>query len=57
MSALRKLKAVVLGHNLDMDKTRTDLAAVGVPVSDANCRACANTCSEGVICPRYTLEH
>jgi hypothetical protein len=47
MSAFRKLKAAVLRQHTNMDKTRAELAAAGVPISDAECRGCADPCEEG----------
>ncbi|EMD40810.1 hypothetical protein CERSUDRAFT_62787 [Gelatoporia subvermispora B] len=47
MSSLRKLKALVLGHNTDMDQTTTELQAAAIPVSTVDCRSCANPCDEG----------
>ncbi|KAI9066756.1 hypothetical protein FKP32DRAFT_1673600 [Trametes sanguinea] len=47
MSAFRKLKALALGHNTDMDQTAAQLQAAAVPLSDAPCRGCADPCDEG----------
>ncbi|GJE84120.1 sucrase ferredoxin [Phanerochaete sordida] len=46
-SQLRKLKAIVLGHNLDMDSTTANLEEANVPVSRDECRACADPCDLG----------
>jgi hypothetical protein len=47
MATLRKLKNVVLGRSMDLDKASADLAAAGVPTSDAACRACGSPCEDG----------
>ncbi|KAI0375533.1 hypothetical protein BV20DRAFT_1040173 [Pilatotrama ljubarskyi] len=47
MSAFRKLKALALGQNTDLDLTAAQLQAASVPVSDAPCRGCADPCDEG----------
>ncbi|CDO71319.1 hypothetical protein BN946_scf184908.g76 [Trametes cinnabarina] len=47
MSTFRKLKALALGHNTDVDHTAAQLQAAAVPVSDAPCRGCADPCDEG----------
>lgn len=47
MSSLRKIKATILGHNSNMDETAASLRAASIPVSEADCRACANPCEEG----------
>lgn len=47
MSGLRKIKAIVLGHNTDMDETAATLRSASIPVSAADCRACADPCDEG----------
>ncbi|KAI0832314.1 Sucrase/ferredoxin-like-domain-containing protein [Trametes gibbosa] len=47
MSAFRKLKALALGQNTDMDLTSVQLQAADVPVTDAPCRGCADPCDEG----------
>ena len=44
---LRKLKAMVLGHNLDMQTTAASLEDANVPVSRDDCRACADPCDIG----------
>lgn len=46
-SQLRKLKAIVLGHNLNMDTTTANLEEANVPVSRDSCRACADPCDLG----------
>lgn len=48
MSAqLRKFKAMVLGHNLDMQTTATSLEEAAIPVTRDECRACADPCDLG----------
>ncbi|KAJ7204800.1 Sucrase/ferredoxin-like-domain-containing protein [Mycena pura] len=47
MSALRRLKAWVLNHELDPDHIRAQLTAAAVPVSEAECRTCADPCEDG----------
>jgi hypothetical protein len=47
MATLRKVKAAVLGHNNDMEKTAAELTAAGIPTSSADCRGCADPCEEG----------
>ncbi|KAI0677141.1 Sucrase/ferredoxin-like-domain-containing protein [Trametes maxima] len=47
MSAFRKLKALALGQNTDLDLTAAQLQAASVPVTDAPCRGCADPCDEG----------
>ena len=47
-SSLRKLKAMVLGHNLDMTTTAATLEEAAVPVSRDDCRACADPCDVGM---------
>ncbi|KIP07026.1 hypothetical protein PHLGIDRAFT_433946 [Phlebiopsis gigantea 11061_1 CR5-6] len=46
-SSLRKLKAMVLGHNLDVNTTAATLEEAAVPVSRDDCRACADPCDVG----------
>ncbi|EIW62061.1 uncharacterized protein TRAVEDRAFT_115405 [Trametes versicolor FP-101664 SS1] len=47
MSAFRKLKALALGQNTDLDLTSAQLQAADVPVTDVSCRGCADPCDEG----------
>ncbi|KAI0327791.1 hypothetical protein GY45DRAFT_1091228 [Cubamyces sp. BRFM 1775] len=47
MSAFRKLKALALGQNTDIDQTAAQLQSAAIPVSDAPCRGCADPCDEG----------
>ena len=47
MSAFRKVVALALGHNTDMDQTKAQLQEADIPVSDAPCRGCADPCDEG----------
>ncbi|KAI0663320.1 Sucraseferredoxin-like protein [Cubamyces menziesii] len=47
MSAFRKLKALALGQNTDIDLTAAQLQSAAIPVSDAPCRGCADPCDEG----------
>ncbi|KAI0775918.1 Sucrase/ferredoxin-like-domain-containing protein [Trametes elegans] len=47
MSAFRKLKALALGQNTDLDLTAAQLQSANVPVTDAPCRGCADPCDEG----------
>ena len=47
MSAFRKIKAMVLGQNLDMDVTTTTLQQADIPVSTDSCRACTDPCDLG----------
>lgn len=44
MSSLRKLKAYVVGGVGDQS---SELKAAAVPVSEADCRGCADPCDEG----------
>lgn len=46
-ASLRKLKAIVLGHNTDMDSTTALLQEACIPVSTDDCRACADPCDQG----------
>lgn len=46
-SQLRKLKAIVLGHNLDIDSTAASLEEASIPVSRDDCRTCADPCDLG----------
>ncbi|OBZ70092.1 Altered inheritance of mitochondria protein 32 [Grifola frondosa] len=45
MSAFSRLKAYITGE--DANKTAADLQAASIPVSEAECRGCANPCDEG----------
>jgi len=45
MSTLRKLKAYIVG-GVGADHG-SELKAADIPVSDADCRGCANPCDEG----------
>ena len=51
MSALRRLKAYVLGHNTDMDATAAELQEAAIPVSTEECRGCADPCDQGAVRP------
>jgi len=44
MSSLRKIKAYVVGGPTD---SSAELKAAAIPVSEADCRSCANPCDEG----------
>ncbi|KAI0774168.1 Sucrase/ferredoxin-like-domain-containing protein [Fomes fomentarius] len=58
MSTFRKLKALALGHNLDMNQTSHQLQAASVPVSEAPCRGCADPCDEGHDeYPKFDVDH
>ncbi|KAI0686787.1 Sucrase/ferredoxin-like-domain-containing protein [Cytidiella melzeri] len=46
-SRLRSVKAIVLGHNTDMDTTAAMLKDAQIPVSEDPCRGCADPCDEG----------
>ncbi|KAI5123431.1 hypothetical protein M0805_006136 [Coniferiporia weirii] len=43
----RKLAATVLGHDPADPKALRELEEAGVPVTDADCRACADPCDQG----------
>ncbi|KAJ7499152.1 Sucrase/ferredoxin-like-domain-containing protein [Mycena latifolia] len=45
--SLRKLRALVLGHDQPPDNIYATLTASGIPVASADCRTCANPCEEG----------
>lgn len=45
----RKLKATVLGMDASDPKATEELEAAGVPVSEADCRSCADPCDEGAL--------
>jgi hypothetical protein len=45
--SLRKLRALVLGHDQPPDNIYTTLTASGIPVASADCRTCPNPCDEG----------
>ncbi|KAG5654476.1 hypothetical protein H0H81_001975 [Sphagnurus paluster] len=47
MFTLRRLQAMVLGHELDPDNIRAQLEASNVPVTTADCRNCSDPCEEG----------
>ena len=49
MSTLRKLKAYIVGGVADHG---AELRAADIPVSEADCRGCANPCDEGASCSR-----
>ncbi|PIL37050.1 hypothetical protein GSI_00742 [Ganoderma sinense ZZ0214-1] len=58
MSAFRKAVAFALGHNSDMDHTKTQLQDADIPVSDAPCRGCADPCDEGHDeYPKFDVDH
>ncbi|KAI0347182.1 hypothetical protein BDW22DRAFT_1367554 [Trametopsis cervina] len=46
-STLRNLKATVLWHNTDMGSTAALLKEAAIPVSEDDCRACADPCDQG----------
>ena len=43
----RKLAATVLGQDPSDPSALKELEDLGVPVSDADCRSCADPCNEG----------
>lgn len=45
----RKLKATVLGMDASDPKAAEELEAAGVPVSEVDCRSCADPCDEGAL--------
>ncbi|KAJ7665885.1 Sucrase/ferredoxin-like-domain-containing protein [Mycena polygramma] len=47
MSSLRRLRAWVFNHELNVDNIRTQLSASAVPVSEADCRTCSDPCEDG----------
>ncbi|KAJ6557817.1 Sucrase/ferredoxin-like-domain-containing protein [Mycena capillaripes] len=47
MSGLRRLRAWVFNHELNVDNIRTQLSASAVPVSTADCRTCSDPCEDG----------
>ncbi|KAI9001116.1 Sucrase/ferredoxin-like-domain-containing protein [Trametes punicea] len=47
MSTIRKIVALALGHNTDMEQTAARLQAAAIPLSDAPCRGCADPCDVG----------
>ena len=53
-ASLRRLKAIVLGHNTDMISTCQELEEAHIPLSTDDCRGCADPCDVGVLhvlCP------
>lgn len=46
-SSLRKLKAIVLGHNTDMESTAAQLQDACIPISTDECRGCPDPCDQG----------
>ena len=53
MSALRKLKAMVLGMD-DIQASNEELQSAGVPISTADCRSCPDPCDHGEL--NYLVE-
>ncbi|KAJ7276170.1 Sucrase/ferredoxin-like-domain-containing protein [Mycena haematopus] len=49
--SLRKLKALVWGHDHPPDNIYATLTASGIPVTAVDCRTCPNPCDEGEISP------
>ncbi len=49
MSALRRFKAYVLGQS-DVHVSADELRRGSVPVSDGDCRYCADPCDQGMWC-------
>lgn len=47
MITLRRVKALVLGHDLSADATRIALEASSVPIADVDCRTCPEPCTDG----------
>lgn len=47
MYSLRKLQAIVLGNQLEPGQVHEQLQASYVPVTEADCRNCADPCDEG----------
>ncbi|KAL0580774.1 hypothetical protein V5O48_001239 [Marasmius crinis-equi] len=47
MQTLRRFKAAVLGDDLDPESIADQLELGGIPITDADCRNCADPCDEG----------
>lgn len=52
MITLRRMKALVMGDDLNEDHLRTQLEASAVPLTpaDVDCRTCPDPCDEGWFC-------
>lgn len=44
---IRRLQAMLLGHNVSPEKLYAELEASSIPVSTADCRTCQDPCDEG----------
>lgn len=49
MYNLRRLQALVMGHEVNTSVLHTQLEASSVPVSLADCRTCADPCDLGML--------
>ncbi|KIY49589.1 hypothetical protein FISHEDRAFT_65516 [Fistulina hepatica ATCC 64428] len=47
MYAIRSLKTTILGQSINGNSLATELSASHVPITDADCRGCAEPCDQG----------